>query len=317
MNNKLVLDRGTKQYIWDKHELAPLYTYHWERCKLIKDYLYKWNQCYAVYDSNYIWNKFQVLTDTHYEWDEFLKVDVHNYCCQRWSWIEDTIHVWNKYKRGYLYYWDKYENPVINYTWKKYNYKGTYKYVYKYALHEYAPYLTFSKGGVYLDGGETGVNGKIIYTEYSFTGADKTSFYNLIPTPTLTLENVDLSQWTYKYTAAAVQLKGYTENTSTKNDFINHNVNIKYNLAAGSNITNITDASNILPTSTNAAYRRIFFVSNTYPSNAGTTEYFYYIPINGVSFVNGNIVKNVIKVQYNLQPNTYYTAINNYVDKDT
>ena len=315
MNNKLVLDRGTKQYIWDKHELAPLYTYHWERCKLIKDYLYKWNQCYAVYDSNYIWNKFQVLTDTHYEWDEFLKVDVHEW--QKWSWIEDTIHVWNKYKRGYLYYWDKYENPVINYTWKKYNYKGTYKYIYKYALHEYAPYLIFSKGGVYLDGGETSVNGKIIYTEYSFTGADKTSFYNLIPTPTLTLENVDLSQWTYKYTAAAVQLKGYTENTSTKNDFINHNVNIKYNLAAGSNITNITDASTILPTKSNAAKNRIFFVSNTYPSNAGTTEYFYYIPINGVSFVNGNIVKNVIKVQYNLQPNTYYSAFNNYVDKDT
>ena len=317
MNNKLVLDRGTKQYIWDKHELAPLYTYHWERCKLIKDYLYKWKQYYAVYDSNYIWNKFQVLTDTHYEWDEFLKVDVHNYCWQRWSWIEDTIHVWNKYNRGYLYYWDKYENPVINYTWKKYNYKGTYKYVYKYALHEYAPYLIFSKGGVYLDGGETGVNGKVIYTEYSFGGTDKTSFYNLIPTPTLTLENVDLSQWTYKYTAAAVQLKGYTKNTSTKNDFINHNVNIKYNLAAGSNITNITDASTILPTKSNAAKNRVFFVSNTYPSNAGTTEYFYYIPINGVSFVNGNIVKNVIKVQYNLQPNTYYSAFNNYVDKDT
>lgn len=316
MNNKLVLDRGTKQYIWDKHELAPLYTYHWERCKLIKDYLYKWKQYYAVYDSNYIWNKFQVLTDTHYEWDEFLKVDVHNYCWQRWSWIEDTIHVWNKYKRGYLYYWDKYENPVINYTWKKYNYKGTYKYVYKYALHEYAPYFTFSKGGVYLDGGETSVNGKVIYTEYSFGGTDKTSFYNLIPTPTLTLENVDLSQWKYKYAAGAVQLRGYTENTSTKNDFINHNVKIKYNLA-GSQIVNITDASNILPTSTSAAYRRIFFVSNTYPSNAGTTEYFYYIPINGVSFVNGNIVKNVIKVQYNLQPNTYYSAFNNYVDKDT
>lgn len=317
MNNKLVLDRGTPQYIWDKNEIGLVHKYVWEKWNTIIDYLYKWKQYYAVYDSNYIWDKFKTLTNTYYEWDEYQSVECKSYLWQKWSWYEYTTYIWNKYRRGYLHYWDKYENPVINYTWKKYNYKGTYKYKYKYALHEYAPYLTFSKGGVYLDGGETSVNGNVIYTEWSFGGTDKTSFYNLIPTPTLTLENVDLSQWTYKYTAAAVQLKGYTESTSTKNDFINHNVKIKYNLAAGSNIKNITDVSTILPTESNAATNRVFFVSNTYPSNAGTTEYFYYIPINGVSFVNGNIVKNVIKVQYNLQPNTYYSAFNNYVGKDT
>ena len=158
MNNKLVLDRGTKQYIWDKHEIDLIHNYFWNKYNVDIDYLYKWKQSYAVYSPQFYWDVYQLLNTVHFTWDTYELKEISGHFWNTYKVNTKTTYFWDRYKRGTTYYWRVYPDNNFNVKWDKYAAEGTFNYKYKWALNNIRKYAMFSANELIFNNVQTDTN---------------------------------------------------------------------------------------------------------------------------------------------------------------
>ena len=278
MNNKLVLDRGTKQYIWDKHEIDLVHNYFWNKYNVDIDYLYKWKQSYAVYSPQFYWDVYQLLNTVHFTWDTYELKEIAAYY---WN----TYEVVNKGN----YFWDRYTANLVSkqYSWNRYLWKGystwecyeaTAKYTFKfwYALSNIAPYLQLHSSNVIFTGiNPASNNNSDTYTDRNFVAEN-----GFCPEYNMSLVDLDLSQIESIKLGKDITLYLYPETESVNVDDISNTkwrYDISSNSPSGDKIYTISDYSTIMNSinqTTSTASKKWYFQTRENGTEVKTTYYY-------------------------------------------
>ena len=302
MNNKLVLDRGTKQYIWDKHEIDVIHNYFWNKYNVDIDYLYKWKQSYAVYSPQFYWDVYQLLNTVHFTWDTYELKEVAAYYWNTYEVNTETTYFWDRYKLGTTtyYYWRVYADNSFNVKWDKYATESTFNYKYKWALNDIRKYTIF-------------LTSNTVFTNVQTDDPNRTSInYNqykdvlpsgMTPSYSFTIADLDVNTVDGIGMCNIAFLSAYPESgTPTISDIPNTkwryelNTNI-FKTFTANNLAGLTDYIEGNPT------HDIIKVN----LNGAILKNINYIYVQGISKVENSIIKNLFKIELDFDPDIYYT----------
>ena len=301
MNNKLVLDRGAQQYIWDKHEIDLIHNYFWNKYNVDIDYLYKWKQSYAVYSPQFYWDVYQLLNTVHFTWDTYELKEIATYYWNTYEVNTETTYFWDRYELGTTYYWRVYADNSFNVKWDKYTVQQiNYNYKYKWALNDIRKYVMFSKTA-YLSfkNVQTDIPGVdiIAYPHHK----DKLPS-GMAPSYSLTISDLDVSTVDSIGVSQIVGLIAYPESgTPTISDI--PNTKWRYEIEPYTNNTfTVDNLAGIIDYI--ESYHLNFIKVNL---NGILLKTVYYIYVQGISKAENSIIKNLFKVEFDFEPDVYYT----------
>ena len=301
MNNKLVLDRGTTQYIWDKHEIDLVHNYFWNKYNVDIDYLYKWKQSYAVYSPQFYWDVYQVLNTIHFTWDTYELKEIAEYFWKYYEVNKSITYYWDVYERSMTYYWRVYDNNSFNVKWDKCAVKDTFKYKYKWALNDIRKYAVF-RYDIHLifknvQTNKTGYN----YIDYSH-------YYDVLssgmaPSYSLTIADLDVNTVDSIGIDYDGTLYAYPESGTPT---ISNIPNTKWRYEIGTDISKTFTANNLAELAGYIAGNLKYNIIKV-KLNGAILKNIYYIYVPGISKAENSIIKNLFKVELDFEPDVYYT----------
>lgn len=301
MNNKLVLDRGTKQYIWDKHEIDVIHNYFWNKYNVDIDYLYKWKQSYAVYSPQFYWDVYQLLNTVHFTWDTYELKEVAAYYWNTYEVNTETTYFWDRYKLGTTYYWRVYADNSFNVKWDKYAAEGTFNYKYKWALNDIRKYAVFSKfcqirfNNVQTDEPERNY---IYYNNYKNVLPS-----GMAPSYSFTISDLDVSTVDSIGVSYIIELDAFPESgTPTIVDIPNNKWRYSINTITIKTFT----VDNLAEITAYIKENPGFYIIKV-NLNGTLLKNIYYLYVQGISKVENSIIKNLFKVEFDFDPDIYYT----------
>ena len=303
MNNKLVLDRGTKQYIWDKHEIDLIHNYFWNKYNVDIDYLYKWKQSYAVYSPQFYWDVYQLLNTVHFTWDTYGLKEIAAYYWNTYEVNTETTYFWDRYKLGTTtYYWRVYPDNSFNVTWNKYKIQKTnYNYKYKWALNNIRKYAMFAYNQLIFENVQTD------------TGRDYINYFNnrdklpsgMAPSYSFTITDLDVSTIDGIGLSSPdnFRLRAYPESgTPTISDM----PNTKWRYEFSTSIFKTFTVNNLAEITAYIEGNPKYNIINV-NLNGARLKNVYYNYVQGISKVENSIIKNLFKVELDFEPDVYYT----------
>lgn len=301
MNNKLVLDRGTKQYVWDKHEIDVIHNYFWNKYNVDIDYLYKWKQSYAVYSPQFYWDVYQLLNTVHFTWDTYELKEVAAYYWNTYEVNTETTYFWNRYKSVIFYNWKVYPDNNFNVKWDKYKIQKTnYNYKYKWALNDIRKYAVFMNDNTTFENVQTDNPERewIIYDQHKDVLPS-----GMVPSYSFTIADLDVNTVDSIGVSTSAPLYAYPESgTPTISDIPNTKWRYEINTYTGGTFT----VDNLAEITTFIKSRRGWDIIKV-KLNGAILKNVYYIYVLGISKVENSIIKNLFKVELDFEPDVYYT----------
>ena len=301
MNNKLVLDRGTKQYIWDKHEIDLIHNYFWNKYNVDIDYLYKWKQSYAVYSPQFYWDVYQLLNTIHFTWDTYELKEITGHLWNTYTVNETSTYNWTKYvtKQTTKYYWDRYTLSNAVHNWYKYEYKTLYNFYVKYALNSINRYLNLKYEYLtfYNINPDTN-NGSTQYSDYHTISDNR-----MCPRIMSTLVDLDLSQFNSIVLCEEPRINAYP-NVNMVNVVDIPTATWRYEVSkVNSSIYYPASYSSLVTAAENTPTKCCIFTR----INDVEDKTCYYIMLGGLTKFTNNTLNNVVKVETMYNPDMYYT----------